>query len=668
MEAVIKNERQYRITNAQAEKFEKAIREMENSSPPKGVQPKLRQAQIDALRSQWTELQEQLQEYEMLRSGKRRVLQLGSFADLPRALIQARIASGMSQEDLAERLGIKSQQVQRYEATDYLGASLSRVSDVVRVLGLQIQEDVFLPGGECSLSRLFKRLSGVGLDQEFVRRRLLPRPSEFTDTEEERDDQGVALEGVESLHRIFGWLPPDLFGSSTLHLEAAASATGRFKLPARVREIGLGAYVIYAHYLALLVLQGLPNLPGKALSTDWKEVRKNILNGYGELTFESALKYMWSLGIPVLPLNDAGTFQGACWRLGGRNIIVLKQRTKSSAKWLNDLLHEYFHAAQNPDLEEHPVIEESEMSQSRRNSSEEQASSRFAGDIMLDGRAEELAEQCVAAAKGSVELLKNAVPRVAQRGRVQTDALANYMAFRLSLRGINWWGTANNLQGDGSSAMCTPRDLLLEKVHLGLLNPIDRDLLLRALEPLVIGFAGRIGSGKSTLSSEVAKRLGWRRASFGDYLRTVAKSSGLDESREVLQQLGASLIEKGVDDFCRAVLTHYGWSAGEPLVIDGIRHAEVVESLRKLVAPLDLRVVFLDVGDEQRLKRLNAQDERTAENLGLVEGHATEQQVKGLLPDLADLRLSSDRPVPELVATLVNWIHQGDGTRTTCTA
>jgi len=286
MEAVIKNERQYRITKTQAEKFETAIREMENAPPKKGVPSKLRQAQVDALRSQWTELQEQIKEYELLRSGKRRVLQLDSFADLPRALIQARIASGMSQEDLAERLGTKPQQVQRYEATDYLGASLSRVSEVVRVLGIQVQEHVFLPGGEFSLNILFKRLSSVGLDREFVRRRLLPRPLESAGTEEEREEQGVVLEGVESLHRIFGWLPPDLFGSSTLQLQAAASATGRFKLPARVRETGLGAYVIYAHYLALLVLQAWPTPSRKALSTNWKEVRKNILDEYGELTFE----------------------------------------------------------------------------------------------------------------------------------------------------------------------------------------------------------------------------------------------------------------------------------------------------------------------------------------------------------------------------------------------
>jgi len=43
-------------------------------------------------------------------------------------------------------------------------------------------------------------------------------------------------------------------------------------------------------------------------------------------------------------------------------------------------------------------------------------------------------------------------------------------------------------------------------------------------------------------------------------------------------------------------------NAGEPLVIDGIRHEEVIESLRKLVAPLEMRVVYLDVDDKQRLE------------------------------------------------------------------
>jgi ribosome-binding protein aMBF1 (putative translation factor)/dephospho-CoA kinase len=663
--AVIKNERQYRISKAEAAKFEKAIREMPSQRSRPGVHPKLVRAQIDALNSQLADLNEEIQEYEALRSGKRRVLQLGSFEDLPRALVQGRIAAGMSQEDLAGRLEIKPQQVQRYEATDYASASLSRISEVVRVLGLRVQEDVFLPGGEFSLANVLKRLSSVGLDREFVRRRLLPRPSELT-VRDRREEEEVALEAAEGLYRVYGWPPPVLFGTKPLELGTVASSTGRFKFPARVRDAG--AYVIYAHYLSLLVLQAVPNLKTSRLPVDSKEVRQDIRQLYGEVDFESTLKYVWSLGIPVLPLNDAGSFHGACWRVNGRNVIVLKQRTKSASRWLHDLLHEYFHAAQNPDLEEHPIIEESEMSPVRRRSAEETAASQFAGDVMLDGRAEELAEQCVEAAKGKVEWLKSAVPMVAQKARVQTDALANYMAFRLSLQEINWWGAATNLQADGTPLMCTPRDLLFTNINAGVLNPIDRDLLFRALEPIVVGFAGRIGSGKSSLSIEVAQALGWPRASFGDYLRNVARSEGLDESREVLQELGESFVERDVDAFCRAVLAHYDWKAGEPLIIDGIRHAEVVEALRKLVAPLEVRIVFLDVNDQKRIERLQQFDESIPKKIETIEKHPTEQQVREVLPGLADLHLAGDRSIGELAETVVNWIQQGDGAQVTSEA
>jgi transcriptional regulator with XRE-family HTH domain/dephospho-CoA kinase len=664
---MIKNERQYRITKAQADKFEATIAGLQVAPENKRIHPKLQKAQIDGLRSQLADLRRELEEYEALRSGRRKVLELNSFEDLPRALIQARIASGMSQEELAKRLGLKAQQIQRYEATDYGAASLARVSDIAKAVGLQVKEDVLLPGGEFSVSNLLKRLSAAGLNPDFVLRRLLPRPADVGwGLEPDDENHEVALEAAESLHRIYGWSPAALFGSAPLDLQSTASATARFKLPSRVRETGLGPYVVYAHYLALLVVQGTPQIKAGALAADASEVRREIIGQFGELSFESVLRYMWSKGVVVLPLNDSGAFHGACWRFRGRNVIVLKQRTRSAARWLHDLLHEYLHAAQNPDLEEHPVIEEAEMSVHRRTSPEEQAASNFAGDVMLNGRAEELAQQCVDVAKGKVEWLKNAVPSVARAAGVPVDALANYMAFRLALQGINWWGTATNLQGDGLSLMCTPRELLLEQVNLGLLNPIDRDLLMRALEPLVLGFAGKIGSGKSTISAEVARALGWPRASFGDYLRTVAKSNGFGESREVLQELGASLVEKGAEEFCRAVLAHYQWNAGEPLVVDGIRHTEVVEALRRLVAPLELRLIFLDVDDTTRRDRLRQIDEDTPTKRQLVEAHRTEEQVNERLPALADLRLPGNQPVAQLVSTVVNWVHQGDGT--ICTA
>jgi hypothetical protein len=130
---MIKNEREYRITKSQAEKFRRALLDF-TAQDHSSIHPRLRKAQEDALRSQWEELQDQLKQYESLRSGKRRIIEVDSFADFPAALIKARIALGLSQRELADRLGLKEQQIQRYEATHYASASLSRVAEVVAAL------------------------------------------------------------------------------------------------------------------------------------------------------------------------------------------------------------------------------------------------------------------------------------------------------------------------------------------------------------------------------------------------------------------------------------------------------------------------------------------------------------------------------------------------------
>ena len=77
-----------------------------------------------------------MREYESLKAGKFQWDSLSMVADLPSILIKARIARGLSQKDLAERIGLKEQQIQRYEATDYATANLSRIKEVVNAFGM----------------------------------------------------------------------------------------------------------------------------------------------------------------------------------------------------------------------------------------------------------------------------------------------------------------------------------------------------------------------------------------------------------------------------------------------------------------------------------------------------------------------------------------------------
>jgi ribosome-binding protein aMBF1 (putative translation factor) len=143
---MIRNARQYQITNAQVAKLKHALQQLTAESRQNALaHPRLQKAQEDALRSQIADLHEQLAEYEALRNQTHQALVLESFEEFPQALIKARIATGISQKELAKRLGLKEQQIQRYEATEYASASLARVAAVVRALRLTVREEIVLP-------------------------------------------------------------------------------------------------------------------------------------------------------------------------------------------------------------------------------------------------------------------------------------------------------------------------------------------------------------------------------------------------------------------------------------------------------------------------------------------------------------------------------------------
>jgi transcriptional regulator with XRE-family HTH domain len=481
---MIKNERQYRITKSQADKFEQALAQVAAATPDTAkLHPLLVKAQREALTSQLADLNRQLADYNSLRSGECRVLELTSFDDLPRALIQARIALGLSQKDLAERLGLKEQQLQRYEATDYASASLDRVKEIIKALGLTVREDVILPDVQITSAKLFKQLREAGFDRKFVLSKLIPKrlAAQLGNGSAKESESNIVLGAAASISRVLGCSIASLFGEAPLQFDKIATGTVRYKVAARANERRLNAYTLYAVYLALLTLEATSDLVQKPIPTDPTEFRTKVLSAYGSLSFETVLRYLWSLGVPVLPLKDPGTFHGACIREDGRNIIVLKQQTSSSARWLYDSLHESRHAGEKPNQKQYEVIESQEPSGARQSSDEEKTAGRFAGDVILAGRAEELAKKCVEAADGALERLKKAVPLVATREKVPVAALANYMAFRLSLQGENWWPTATNLQTSDEDPWQLARDIFLKSVNLGSLNETDRNLLQQAM-------------------------------------------------------------------------------------------------------------------------------------------------------------------------------------------
>ena len=484
---MITNERQYKITRAEAEKFKGALLSLKGSQKKRiDVHPILLKAEHDALESQLDDLLIELGDYENLQKSEAPIIEIDNFAEIADGLIMARIAAGLSQKDLAERLGLKQQQIQRYESEKYSGASLKRINEIIDALDVRVRNDILIPYKASDFDGLTKKIGQVGVDLDFLSSKLIST-EDYACINDNLPLLGEAQTSVigrvaNTLERVFGWSPEELLGPAPLEAPQLAAAGARFKMPAQRSKKHTSVYAAYAHYLALIVINAKGHADVQKISDDPAVMYRDIINRYGQIDLHSVLHYAWDLGVPVIPLNDGGTFHGACWRYGGRNVVVLKQRSAHTARWLFDLLHELFHAAQNPDSDTFELIENDENSAERRESDEEIMASQFAGEVVLHGRAEELAQMCVSAAGGRVQALKKVVSEIAELEKVDVGSLANYLAFRMSWQGLNWWGAAANLQKDVADPWSIARDVFYERFSFNVEDPLDMTILKRALE------------------------------------------------------------------------------------------------------------------------------------------------------------------------------------------
>ena len=155
---MITNERQYKITRTQLEKLLAAVNKFDTSQISNQVgSDLLARAELEALRSEAEVLQRQVDEYEALQSGVIGELRASSLDELPRIMIQARIAQRLSQRELGDRIGVQEQQIQRYESTEYSSASLRRLLQIADALELDVAELAMSPKDQSSA---FEKLEG----------------------------------------------------------------------------------------------------------------------------------------------------------------------------------------------------------------------------------------------------------------------------------------------------------------------------------------------------------------------------------------------------------------------------------------------------------------------------------------------------------------------------
>ncbi len=132
---MIRNHRQYETSLAQRRRLLETRASYE--AHPQG-DPLAQSAVLSSVDTLLEGVNTEIAAYEALRSGAIREFTSYGLADLPDALVQARIAAGLTQKDLAERLGVSEQQIQRDEAGAYAKATLDRVRRVAEALDLEV--------------------------------------------------------------------------------------------------------------------------------------------------------------------------------------------------------------------------------------------------------------------------------------------------------------------------------------------------------------------------------------------------------------------------------------------------------------------------------------------------------------------------------------------------
>lgn len=143
---IVSNERQAREIATQIETIDQALTsEQLLKSIVKGLPREVIDGVRRSLNSERRELAELLETYSEAKSGNFELLRKRARHDLGDFLIAARLIQGWSQKELARKLGLREQAIQRYEAERYRSISLGSYIKVARALSVRVTADFLSP-------------------------------------------------------------------------------------------------------------------------------------------------------------------------------------------------------------------------------------------------------------------------------------------------------------------------------------------------------------------------------------------------------------------------------------------------------------------------------------------------------------------------------------------
>ena len=133
---MIRNETEYKEAVARLTDEKRRLAEQRKRLKETGLTPEEIKRVVDPVEAFHLQLVEEVESYERLKRGE--FDELENFAGFGHLLIALRIAEGISQRELAKRLGVHETQVSRDERNEYFGITMDRAKKVLDALGARL--------------------------------------------------------------------------------------------------------------------------------------------------------------------------------------------------------------------------------------------------------------------------------------------------------------------------------------------------------------------------------------------------------------------------------------------------------------------------------------------------------------------------------------------------
>ena len=137
---MIRNESEYQEASARLADERNRLADHRRRLQEVGLNDEEIKRVIDPMESFHLQLKEELESYERLKRGE--FEELENLRGLGHLLISVRIAQGVSQRELARRLGVHESQVSRDERNEYFGTTLERAIKILDALNVKLRTQV----------------------------------------------------------------------------------------------------------------------------------------------------------------------------------------------------------------------------------------------------------------------------------------------------------------------------------------------------------------------------------------------------------------------------------------------------------------------------------------------------------------------------------------------